>query len=457
MVSGLSGPAIVLCKLASRLLWTVTLLGCTVPVLYLASLLGGIEPQAILAASLITLCAAIFACALALALSVEARHTHEVLMMTYLILALLWLAPLLPLRGWGWTPTFAPGSLEERLVPWNPFLAAFLPYLRMSGPAPWPQQLGFMARSLMLSALALIWAAARIQKVALGQTDRPIGCLTRPVRVWRFLLRPVLELNPVTWREWRRPSHSMAGQFMALTYMLLAVGISLCLTMHKTGVLFRCWPAAAYQVGSMSDSLFYCAFAGGLLLLNILSVMGLADDRECGSFEILLTTPMSTRSIVWGKWWGACRLMPLVLLVPTSVTLAANWHAGSLHSLIATLFVATVSLVYAAAIVALGLVIAMWIPETGRAVGMSVGLLVLGWLTDWVACEILPPGATALIGLPYVMDAFQHRDWVEKVSSVLPWMFVYGAATAVLFYMIDLTIYRCVGRVRPLSMEESPE
>jgi len=128
LASGVSGPAIILSKLASRVLWILMLLGCTVPALYLCALLGGIEPDAILAASLITLCAAIFACALALALSVEAAQSHEALVMTYFILALLWFAPLLRLSGQGWSPTFASGSLEERLVPWNPFLAAFLPY-----------------------------------------------------------------------------------------------------------------------------------------------------------------------------------------------------------------------------------------------------------------------------------------------------------------------------------------
>jgi ABC-type transport system involved in multi-copper enzyme maturation permease subunit len=454
LASGLSGPAIILSKLASRLLWTITLLGCTVPVLFLASFLGGIDPQAVLAASLITFCAAIFACALALALSVEARRTHEVLVMTYLILALLWLAPLLPLGGWAWT--FLPGSLEEQLVPWNPFLAAFLPYLRMSGPAPWPEQLGFMGRALVLSAIAVFWASARIHKVALGQADRLIHAPTRIVEWRRFVLRPVLEINPVLWREWRRRSHSIAGQFMALTYALLAIAISFWLAMHRSGVLYQWWPAAVYRLGGMSASLLCCALGGGLLLLSILSVMGLAEDRECGGFEILLTTPMSTRSIVWGKWWGACRLVPLVLLAPVSITLAANWQASSFHLLFATSFVAAVSLVYAEAVVAFGIVIAIWVPQTGRAVGISVGILVFSWLAGWTVTEIMPKilGASALTGVPYVIQAFQHHDWVEEVSGVLPWMFVYGGATAVLFYLIDVTIYRCVGRVRPVPPEE---
>jgi hypothetical protein len=38
--------------------------------------------------------------------------------------------------------------------------------------------------------------------------------------------------------------------------------------------------------------------------------------------------------------------------------------------------------------------------------------------------------------------------------EVLPWMFVYGTVTAVLFFVIDMTMYWCVGRMRPVSMTE---
>src|SRR6516225_7205855 len=132
--------------------------------------------------------------------------------MTYFILALLWFAPLLPLSAQRWAPTFAPNSLEDRLVPWNPFLAAFLPYVRWSGFIPWSEQLGFMGRALVLSAIAVIWAAVRLNRVALRQADRPIRRPTRWMRWRRLLLRPVLEMNPVMWREWRRRSHSTTGR-----------------------------------------------------------------------------------------------------------------------------------------------------------------------------------------------------------------------------------------------------
>jgi ABC-type transport system involved in multi-copper enzyme maturation permease subunit len=468
LASGLSGPAIILSKLGSRVLWIIMLLGCTAPALYLTALLGGIEPEAILAATLITLCAAILACALALALSVEARQTHEALVMTYFILALLWFVPLLPLCERGWTPTSAttpiagierivdPESLEMRLVPWNPFLAAFLPYIRMV--VPWSEQFGFMGRALMLSAIAVIWAAARINRVAVRQVDRPMRRPT-PWLQWRaLLLRPVLEVNPVMWREWRRRPYSTMGRIMGFVYALFAAGITLSLVLQKSGVLKNVWPTGANQLTVMAAPLLSSVLGAGLLLLSILSVMGLAEDREAGGFEILLTTPMSTRAILGGKWWGACRLVPLVLLTPIAVAIAGNWDLGFFHLLFATLFVTAVSLVYSTAFVTLGLAIAIWIPQTGRAVAMSVGILVFSWLTGWAMAQVLPPeisvGASSLSGWPLVVQAFEQRSWAEMMVEVLPWMFVYGTVTAVLFFVIDMSMYWCVGRMRPVSLSE---
>jgi ABC-type transport system involved in multi-copper enzyme maturation permease subunit len=457
LASGVSGPAIVLSKLAARLLWIVTLMGCPVSVLYLTALLGGIEPDAILAAALITLSAAIFACALALAVSVEAAQTHEALVMTYFILVMLWFVPLLPWIKEGWIRPIAPGSFEDQLALWNPFLAAFLPYLRWSGFVPWSDQLGFVGRALALSAIAVIWAAARINRVVMRQADRPIRRETRWSRWRAIFLRPVLEINPVMWREWRRRSQSKMGRFLGFIYVVCAMGITIGLVLHKVGLWYR-GPAGVLQFASMAWALLCCALGGGLLLLCILSVVGLAEDREGGGFEILLTTPMSTRSILWGKWWGACRLVPLVLLTPIAVVLAGNWEFGSFHVILATVFVAAVSMVYAAAFVTLGLAMAVWIPQTGRAVAISVGVLVFSWLAGWAMAQVLPTefvlGASSLSGWPSVVETFEHHSWADTLFEVLPWMFVYGTVTAILFFLIDMTIYWCVGRMRAASAAE---
>ena len=90
LVTDLSDPEIVLGKLAARLVPTFSLVLCALPVQFLASLLGGIDPAALLGSTLVTLGVAIFACSLALTLSVWGKKTQDVLIATYVVL-LVWL------------------------------------------------------------------------------------------------------------------------------------------------------------------------------------------------------------------------------------------------------------------------------------------------------------------------------------------------------------------------------
>ena len=43
----------------------------------------------------------------------------------------------------------------------------------------------------------------------------------------------------------------------------------------------------------------------GLLLLSVSAATSLAEERVRGSLDVLLCTPLSTRSILVGKWWGS--------------------------------------------------------------------------------------------------------------------------------------------------------
>src|SRR5262249_19191358 len=42
----------------------------------------------------------------------------------------------------------------------------------------------------------------------------------------------------------------------------------------------------------------------GFLLMSLTSATSLAEERARGSLDVLLSTPLSTPSIVWGKWRG---------------------------------------------------------------------------------------------------------------------------------------------------------
>ncbi|MBY0398178.1 MAG: hypothetical protein K2X91_17165, partial [Thermoleophilia bacterium] len=326
----LSDPEIVLGKLAARLMPVVGMALCAAPVMAMATLFGGIDPILLAGALLVILACAVFGCSLALTLSVWGRKTHEVLMATYLFGIVYVLAA--PLRmglqsampwapWWGWLPTF------WDLLRVNP---VFLVIAAVNGsPPPFPRvtiatQAAFFGLGLAASAALLALATWRIRRVVLGQLGRPEGerpaALRRLFGVWRRLAPgPTLDRNPVLWRECRRRGAS--GWTLAVwgAYVLFCGGCS-------------AYAIARSFAGDRSSGLglgiwINCVQVGiGLLLFSASASTSLSEERQRGSLDVLMTTPLSTRSIVWGKWWGAFRGIGPLLILPTAVGLSlASW------------------------------------------------------------------------------------------------------------------------------------
>ena len=130
-LTDLTNAEIVLGKLAAGLVPVLSLLLCTLPVMELISLLGGVDSMAILGSFAVALGVAVLGCSLAMFFSLWVGKTHEALMGAYAIWALWLLAvPISELvarwAGWSW---FTP----PRTV--DPF---FLALHLTGGRAAWP-------------------------------------------------------------------------------------------------------------------------------------------------------------------------------------------------------------------------------------------------------------------------------------------------------------------------------
>ena len=124
LLTDLSDAEIVLGRLAARLLPVLGLLACTLPLMELLALLGGVDPAALLWAFGVTASLARLGCSLAMFLSLWMGKIHEALLATYAILGCWLLA--LPVceqiaiyTGWPWINP----SLKI-----NPFYMALAPY-----------------------------------------------------------------------------------------------------------------------------------------------------------------------------------------------------------------------------------------------------------------------------------------------------------------------------------------
>jgi len=384
---------IVLGKLGARLLPVLSLVVATVPVLALAGLLGGIIIEAIATLTMITLALAVFGCTLALAISVRATKTQEVLMAVYGIEGAWVIGPLI------WMLLAQTGTLSG--VPaWfkaiNPFVLAWAPYA-------WPNYLSvgqiavFLVGTLALSALFVAYAVFRLRADLIGRTDARAKRLalwwqkgTSRLSAWRR--QPSLDNNPVLWREWRRGRPSRLARVVWTMYFGLALA--------GTG-----WGLFVLGDDFRSGSQFLLFVNGfqatfGLLLVSLDAPTVLAEERLRGSLDVLLATPLPTGRIVLAKWWGAYRHVPGLALLPviSAMFIAATEpnlpiRPGpfqqstvplSLIDRIAHVAVPLAMLLAQGAVVAsVGLALATWFRRLGRAVAMSVAsysLVAFGWL-----------------------------------------------------------------------------
>jgi ABC-type transport system involved in multi-copper enzyme maturation permease subunit len=95
LMTDLADSEIVLGKLAARLIPVVGLVACTLPMMELLVLLGGVPPEAICGAFAVTLGVALLGCSLALLFSLWVGKAHEAVLGTYALWFFWLLGPLL--------------------------------------------------------------------------------------------------------------------------------------------------------------------------------------------------------------------------------------------------------------------------------------------------------------------------------------------------------------------------
>lgn len=379
LVTDLTDAEIVLGKLAARLAPVVGALAATVPLLALTTLLGGVDPAALVTLTALCLAVAVLGCALALAVSVRATKTHEVLMAVYAVWTCWTLMP------GAWTLFSWLGLIRrvpDRVLKANPFVLAWAPHA-------WPGYTGpgdlavFAAWTSALSACLVAYSVFRLRGEVSGGT---VGRRVRPpggfARVRSWWPGPSLDGNPVLWREWHRARPSRLARAV---WWLYGLG-SLAATTWAAVLVLR-------RGGRVVDQslLFVSAFEVflGLLLVSLSAPTALAEERARGSLDVLMTTPLSTASIVLAKWWGAYRVVPklallpafgaalLALTVPEVVTTGRMGPGSPLpvtpfDRIAAVVFPVAWVFAQGAVVTSVGLALATWIPRLGRAVAVSV-------------------------------------------------------------------------------------
>jgi ABC-type transport system involved in multi-copper enzyme maturation permease subunit len=454
MATDLSDSEIVLGRLASRLLSTLGVVACGLPVLALTTLLGGVDPVAVAGGTLVVLGVATLSVSMALTFSLWAGKPYEAHSATYAV----WAVWLLGFQAWkamvGATPEW---------VRWlNPF---WLLFSNWSISFRLPQECAFFVACLAGSAALALLSTWKLRSVTLDRRGKPAKARVAATRRmapgwlrWLGQASPRLDDDPILWREWHRKRPSTYTLAIWWTYAVLC---TLCTIMCPVG------SRIAPFVNGFQVSV-------GLLLACVGAATSLAEERAQGGLDVVLATPIDSRRIVLGKWWGAFRIIPRLAILPALLMLKQGWVRGVLPEAVgAAALVVGLVLAYGAAVTGLGLLVAIHQPTQRRAVALTVACYVAATMAyPAIVLPVFnlgPPDSLPLwvspffgvlvptLGLDVSIRGFDVPNPVQAIGFLGFEMFVARVLLKVALGSFDRGMGRVADRSRRVEWEPLPE
>jgi ABC-type transport system involved in multi-copper enzyme maturation permease subunit len=331
LTTPLNRVQIVVGNLCGRLFFVIALLLGALPLMMATQLFGGVPPAAVWGSFLISACTALAVGAVAVALSIVSSAGKRSVFVFYstvvIYLFATWAAD-----GALRTPISAGSSTASTtlLTPVNPFLAMESLLLPANYAPPVGATGGWLRSQWMDHPARTYCAITAIGSLALMAASafavRSLG--SRAVRTpwWRKLAqRPSAEgreamrvgNNPIAWRE----SQLRGTSFVALAgrwgFVIVGVCGGLALPiLHRTGALSTQGFRTVLQTVVTAETVVIV-----LTALNM-SATAVSREREDGSLDIILTTPIQPGPYLAGKLRGIIQFLAPMLVVPT-VTLGA--------------------------------------------------------------------------------------------------------------------------------------
>jgi ABC-type transport system involved in multi-copper enzyme maturation permease subunit len=328
-----SSLQIVLGNLFGRLFFVVALLLATFPLFLMTQIFGGVRGSSVLASLQVSFVVAMVMGSIAIALSVM-RSAGKRSIFAFYVVVVLYLAATAALDAMARVPVAVDSDASWTTVwtPLNPFLTLesalltnrYRPRDYAPGEASALQLLwlGDPLRAQAWLGLAIatgltVFAAMRVRLVG-SRMEAPSGRWSRwlrqvnsrnervPRHVWH---------NPIAWWEVNLRLSTPAARFLRWTYLIAGAALA-------AGLL------AAHRGGAMSGQALRIAIAAAalgevviaVLLAAGVSATAVSREREDGSLDLLLTTPIQPGAYIAGKLRGLITVLWPMIAVP-SITL----------------------------------------------------------------------------------------------------------------------------------------
>lgn len=355
LTTPLSAIQIVLGNLVGRLFFVAALLFSSLPLFAITQYFGGVPGSSIFASYAIALCAAVLVGSIAIALSVSRVAGRRAVFAFYVsvvsFIGATWAADLW-LRGATGGVTF--------LTALNPFLALEA----LLNPTTYPRRdptllatdhffvrfwLGspvraWCATSTLISVVLIAACSATARRV--GGAGGRVSALRDRVR--RFSLRngangktrPARHvwMNPIAWREATLRAATLPKLIARWAFL-------------GAGALWGLGLVAAHYGGMDGRAFRFALLATVFIELAIITLIAInasatsvSREREDGTLDLLLTTPITAKAYLWGKLRGIVSFLAPLLAVPLGTIALASVYVllgglGTTNELTVSMFV----------------------------------------------------------------------------------------------------------------------
>jgi ABC-type transport system involved in multi-copper enzyme maturation permease subunit len=376
LTSCLQPAEIVLGKLLARACQVLAVALVGLPIICFFGVIGDLDLS--YAAALVTTSAVLIlgVGGLSMLASVWCRRTRDAILCTYLVLVTGYvLLRVISAAGWDWP--------AEVLSPWQ--AAA------QDREGRWTRVAWFALAWLAASGMWLGLACWRLRP---AHADRVVK-IARLGRM-RKRAQPVPDkANPVLWRE--RCVHGIAPlvRLRAIPLWLAVPGVALTCAASLGLPIYLQLPEEVDLFGAVQqDGLLglhevfrmngirgwdVAAVHGGVacfiltLLLAVRASGCITEERENGTWDALLLTPLSTREIVWGKGWGLLASGLPYLLAYAAGSIAVALLIG-LDVLLASTLASLTMVVFAPWVTAVGLWSSAFLRSSWRSLLATLGI-----------------------------------------------------------------------------------
>lgn len=495
LTTPLTNAQIALGSLMSRLFFVLSLLLSGLPIFCITMLYGGVTTRQIFISFGIAACTAVVTGALAITISMIRVGTRGTILSFYAGIAV-YLFATLALGLWPRThvpESIPPGSTQGMswLSAFNPFLALLVGMKQVPPPAPalvdhygWP--LSAFAATPHIAYMVMVFGASVIM-IALATVFVRRGVKQAEGSLWKRIVVRIFRkkstegerrrrprhvwANPVAWREAVTQGSAAGNRLVYYGFILAGIAAAVVLLIsHNSGQLVN--PGSAAQATAEAarnwlTGIVMVEFVTAILMALNTGATAISRERESGTMELMLVTPLESDYIIRGKIRGLISFTVPLMAVPAGTVLLMAINdliRGSdppVVNLLSAILLPALLLVYSALACVVSLQTSLKSKGSVQAIIQSMGIMTLvGFglgVCAYGALETMEQIAGITGPLTFVMSILivlnpqkmtneQFSRFSANEAEVMAYLFVGTVIAVCLYGGIVMGMYRAMVR-----------